>query len=79
MLYIETGSIPIKFIIKQRRLSYLHHILTRKDTELIKKVYIAQKRKPVKDDWFLTIKKDMDDINLNLSDAEIGEFKKEKF
>ena len=76
MLYLETGAIPIKFIIKQRRLSYLHHILTRKDNELIKKVYMAQKRKSVNNDWVLTVKKDIDKIKLNLSDEEIAKFKK---
>ena len=29
MLCLETGAIPIRFVIQNRRLSYLHHILTR--------------------------------------------------
>ena len=30
-LYLETGCVPIRFIIKSRRIMYLHHILTRKE------------------------------------------------
>ena len=37
-LYLETGSIPIRFIIKSRRLSYLHTILQRESEELVKSV-----------------------------------------
>ena len=56
MLYLETGTIPIRFIIKQRRLNYLHNLLTRKENELISKVYFAQKRKTSKNDWAKTVK-----------------------
>ena len=63
-LYLETGVIPIKHVIKNRRLSYLKHILSRNDHELISKVYKAQKRKPAKHDWFLTITNDKTKIGL---------------
>ena len=38
-LHLETGTIPLRWIIAQRRINYLKHILSRKDSELIKKVY----------------------------------------
>ena len=79
MLYLETGAIPIRFIIKQRRLSYLHHLLTRDQKELINKVYLAQKRKSVKGDWAMTVKNDIEEINLNLSEEQIKTMKKGKF
>ena len=50
LLYLETATIPIRFILKARRLGYLHHILTRNSTELINRVYCAQKRRPVRYD-----------------------------
>ena len=59
LLYLETGTIPIRYIIKQRRLSYLRNILKRNNNELIKRVYDAQKRRPVKDDWFVTVSDDL--------------------
>ena len=67
-LYLETGSLPIRFVIKKRRISYLYHLLTRDTDELISKFYFAQKRKPVKDDWALTVKYDMIDIDLGLNE-----------
>ena len=41
-LYLETGAKPIRFIVKSRRLGYLHHLLTRNESELISKVFYAQ-------------------------------------
>ena len=45
-LYLETGCIPIRFVMQSRRLMYLHHILSREDKELIKRVYSAQRNNP---------------------------------
>ena len=42
-LYLESGSLPLKNIIASRRIMYLHHLLSRDDKELIKRVYKAQK------------------------------------
>ena len=56
-LYLETGCKPIKFIIKKRRLMYLHHILKRPKEEIITKFYVAQKLKPSRNDWVTTIEK----------------------
>ena len=46
---------------------------------MISRVYNAQKLKPVKDDWFLTVQKDKDDIQLLFSDDEMKRIKKIKF
>ena len=79
MLHLETATVPIKYIIESRRLSYLHHILTREKSELISKIYFAHKRRPVKDDWSETIKKDIEHIELNLSEENIKIMKKGHF
>ena len=50
--YLETGLIPIRFIVMKRRVMYLHHILHRQESELIRKVYEVQKYVPTKNDWF---------------------------
>ena len=78
-LYLETGSVPIRYIIKKRRINYLHHLLTRDSDELISKVYIAQIRRPGKNDWAAQVEKDIEEILLNLSNSEIMVMKKEKF
>jgi len=60
-IYLETGLLPIRFIIKKRRLNYLRHILSRDKEELISKVYYAQKRRPGKmiglKQWKMILKK----------------------
>ena len=78
-LYLETGCLPIKYIIQRRRLMYLHHILRRPDNELIKKFYNIQKLKVSKGDWAETIITDKTLINLQMSDNEIAQLSKYKF
>ena len=38
-LYLELGCIPIRFLIRARRLMYLHYILNRDEKELVLKVF----------------------------------------
>ena len=68
---METAAIPIDYILASRRINYLHNILTKEDSELVKRVYIAQKNNPAKGDWCHTVKMDMELIILNMSDCEI--------
>ena len=63
-LYLETGCIPIRYLIKLRRIMYLHHILTRDKTALITRAFWAQVRKPVKGDWCIIVKEDIESIGL---------------
>ena len=78
-LYLETGTKPLRFIIKQRRLMYLHHILTREENELIKRVYKSQLIKPTKNDWVNTISNDKKEMGINLTDEQIKSYSKKKF
>ena len=71
-LYIECGKIPIRFIVKMRRLMYYWHILTRNKDELLFKFYSAQKYLPSEGDWFHQVKKDLVDLKLELNEEEIS-------
>ena len=42
MLYLESGAIPVKFILASRRLNYFYEILDRDDEELTKRVVMEQ-------------------------------------
>ena len=77
--FLETGAIPIRFILKGRRLMYLWTILQKNDEELVSKVFKAQKLFPVKDDFVHQINEDMEDIGLELKEEEIKNMKKSKF
>ena len=78
-LYLECGIMPIKFIVKTRRLLYYWHILQRKKDELITRFYSAQKYSPSDGDWVYQIEKDKADIKLELSEAEIQSMSKYQF
>ena len=71
-LYLETASIPLSDIIKTRRMIYLQTILQRPDSELTRQVYEAMKADPIPDDWCLLVEKDLQEINLKISDLEIS-------
>ena len=61
----------VRHVIMIKRLSYHHHIITRDDTELIKKVYLKQKENPVEGDWVQLIQKDYEFIDEDWNDSYI--------
>ena len=77
--FLETGLLPIKFVAIKRRLMYLHTILSKPETELIRKVYEVQKSLPTSKDWYEIVSDDRKNLEINLSDKEISGMKKEKF
>ena len=61
-LYLETGSVSIKWIVAQRRVNYLKTIMERDPNELVKKVFEAQKLNPTCGDFVKLVEKDMIDL-----------------
>ena len=78
-LYAECGKIPIRYIIKTRRLLFYWHILHLDNKELLFKIYLAQKFKPGKNDWIMSVYKDMEEIGLKMTEEDIMKISKEKF
>ena len=64
-LYLELGLIPIRYIIKSRRLNFLQYILKQNKEETISKVFWAQKKNPVKNDWWLQVEQDLKEFELD--------------
>ena len=77
--YLETGALPIRFIIIARRLLFYWTILHKSDSELVKQALRAQQISPVKNDWWLKLCDDMKVCDIELSEAEILRMKKSKF
>ena len=77
--YLETGKIPITFIIAKQRLMYLWHLLSRDTEKLIRKVYDIQKISPVKNDFVDIIEREKTKYNIHLTDSEIASLSKSKF
>ena len=78
-LYLETKSIPIRFVVASRRILYLHTILQKSDSEMVKRVYEAQKEDPSPGDFIELVRQDCEAIKLGLSDQEISSVTKHKF
>ena len=70
-LYLELGCIPLRYIWASRRILYLQTILKRKNVEITKKIYMAQKSQPSKGDFSELVLKDKERIKLDKSDKEI--------
>ena len=45
-LHLETGTLPLRFVIASRRLNYLKNILDRSKNELVLNILEAQKEDP---------------------------------
>ena len=61
-MYMDTGTLSLKYLIKIRRLMYLWHILHVDKKELLNKLYFAQKLESSKDDWVEQITKSMNNL-----------------
>ena len=79
ILYLEMGCLPIRYIIKSRRMMFLHYILNQKENSLIFKFFKAQLENPVKGDWCEMVNLDLREINLQLSMDEIRGLSIESF
>ena len=50
---------------------YLKTILDKSDDEVVKRVYLAMKENPMKNDWYLLLKSDFDKMNIVLDEKEV--------
>ena len=66
LLYLETGNIPIRFIIMARRLNFLWYILNEEEDSLIRRFLEAQLDSPVKGDWVNTVREDLEELKIDL-------------
>ena len=78
-LHLETNSVPLRYILKSRRLMYLHTILQREPTEMIRKIYEAQKTDPSPGDFCLLVSDDLAEIGLDTTERDIAIMSKTKF
>ena len=77
--YLETGALPLRFIITARRLFFYWTILHKPEHELIKQAFRAQQISPVKNDWWLQVQEDMKEHDIDMSELEISKMKKSNF
>ena len=58
-LYLESATLPLKYILASRRIMYLHNILSKDKEELVKRVYEVQKNNPTPGDFICLVKEDL--------------------
>ena len=78
-VYLELGIMPIRMIIKQRRLKYLYYLLKRKSNQMISHFFLAQSNNPSPGDWTETVKKDMEDVGIDLEKEDIKNMSKHSY
>ena len=78
-LYLETGSLPIRYIISMRRMNYLKTILMRNEDELIKRIFLEQQKNPTPGDFVELVKKDFVKIGMNYNEQYIKQANKESY
>ena len=77
--YFELGKFPVRFTLSKRRFMYHWHILRRDNSELIWKVYRAQKLYANRGDWVKLLNEEKAKYGLLITDQEIMKLSKEKF
>ena len=63
-LYLESGSIPIRYILKSRRLNFLKVIIDRDEEELTRRVFEAQATNPSPGDFAELVKNDLQSLSV---------------
>ena len=79
MLYLELGVIPIRYIIKSRRLNYLYYILHEDEQSLINQFLHIQLKEPTTKDWGSQVKKDINELDLGVDIEDIKQMPKASF
>ena len=78
-MYIECGKMPIRHLVMMRRLMFYWHILHKDEDELLYRFLSAQQLSTSQNDWIHQVRKDMSNIKLYLTDAQITNMTKEVF
>ena len=79
MLYLELGVIPLREMIRQRRLNFLYYILTQDKESILFRVFEAQKNNRNRKDWVTSVTQDLEELELDVSFETIQEMGKEKW
>ena len=79
LLFLDLVLMTVEFHIKQKRLNYLHRVLTSDQSSLVKSVLEEMIKKPCKGDWILCVQEDLKELKINLSFEEIASYSKKKF
>ena len=78
MLFLETGCVPFREIIRKRRILFLHYILNENEDSLIKKFLMKQKESKKSKDWINQVLSDIKELNLEVDFEDIRKMQKSR-
>ena len=78
-LFLELGVMPLRDIIRQRRIIFLHYIIKQKSESMIGRIFETQNRKRTPKDWITTVLKDLEELNLDFTFTDIKHISKENW
>ena len=78
MLYLESGCVPFRELIKKRRISFLHYILNEKPDSMINRFLNTQMKSQKPKDWTTQVQKDMKEWKIEMTFEELKGIKKSK-
>ena len=78
-LFLETGAIPIRFLISSRRMHFLQTILKREDGELTKRIYKAQANNPTSGDFVELVNSDFQMIDVEYDERKITNMSRDAY
>ena len=75
MLYLELGCLPFQYLIKKRRILFLHYLLNEKKNSMLNRFLMTQINTRKKKDWIVQVFQDLKELNLG---EDLATIKKEK-
>ena len=76
MLYLETGCVPVREIIRKRRILFLHYILNESESSFLKKFLMKQIKTQKSKDWISQVIIDFKLLGLDFTLESIKNMKK---
>ena len=79
VMYLDLQCIPIRFVLKKRRLIFVQYILQQDSNSLIYTFFEAQKGDSIKGDLVSQVMEDLEQLDIKLTFDQIKQYPKEKF
>ena len=79
LLYLETGTIPIRFTLMSRRLNFCRYLLNQDENSLLSEFFRAQCESPTTGDWVSSVKQDLVELDIDMTFDQIRSYSKDAF
>ena len=79
LIMLDMGLLPLRYMIKMKRLGYLHCLISKDDSSLVKQVFRKQVIDPIRGDFINDIYNDLKELQTNLSFEQIFSLSKSSF